>query len=443
LPAAGASSLTYDAAGNVTTTGSSSFSWDWAGRLASATVGGTTSTYTYDGDNTRVAATSGGSTTNYVWDRASSLPLLIDDGTQGYVQTDEGLLEQLGSAASFTLSDALGSVRSVVSPTASAVGTASYDAFGSVRSQTGQASIFGFTGQQTDSTGLSYLRARYYNPSTGSFLSPDRVQPNAPGTQGFNTYSYVTNNPASVIDRTGNGDFEEVSVIDAQVARAVAAMRAFAQVLADAAENRMIALYLAGRTLVAGATLATTNAAPYTAAAVLGLAAIEAAATVADCYAWGCGPTVRPPARPKPAPIQAPAPTPDPTAVTNGPRIGQIVYRVFDSVRSSWDRPSWTPDDPELYGPQKYRVVAGLPDQLSTGNCLVKGVLTTAAVPTKPSDPMWPPESYRYYRGGLTEYVLTNPRAQVALPTVSKLDPPYGGNPDNPPRYTAPCILTA
>src|SRR5260370_1376293 len=165
LTAAGASSLTYDAAGNVTSNGSSSFGWDWAGRVASATIGGTTSTYTYDGDSTRVAATSGTSTTNYIWDRVASLPLLIDDATPRYVQTDQGLLEQLGAAASFPLNDALGSVRSVVSPAASVLGTASYDAFGSVRSQTGQSSIFGFTGHPTDPTGLSYLHAPHYNPS--------------------------------------------------------------------------------------------------------------------------------------------------------------------------------------------------------------------------------------------------------------------------------------
>jgi RHS repeat-associated protein len=208
LTAAGAISLNYDASGNVVTNGSSSFSWDWAGRLASATVGGTTSTYTYDGESTRVAATSGATTTNYVWDRAASLPLLIDDGTQGYVQTDQGLLEQLGAAASFPLTDALGSVRSVVSPTASVLGTASYDTFGSVRSQTGQSSIFGFTGQQTDSTGLSFLRARYYNPTSGRFLSPDSVQPNAPGSQGYDLYSYVANNPTNAVDPTGNFYFE-------------------------------------------------------------------------------------------------------------------------------------------------------------------------------------------------------------------------------------------
>src|SRR5260370_33455787 len=103
----------------------------------------------------------------------------------------------MGSDASYRLLDAWGSVRPVASPSASVVGTASYDAFGFIRSQTGQSSIFGFTGQQTDSTGLSFLRARYYNPASGRFLSPDTVQPNAPGTQGSGPYAYVANNPTT------------------------------------------------------------------------------------------------------------------------------------------------------------------------------------------------------------------------------------------------------
>ena len=203
LVSAGGNSLTYDAAGNVTTNGSNTFNWDWAGRLASATVGGITSAYSYDAESTRVAAAIAGSTTNYLWDRASSLPLLLDDGTQGYIQTDQGFLEQLGSISNFPLTDGLGSVRALTGPTASVIGTANYDVFGSLRSQTGQSGVLGFTGQQTDMTGLSFLRARYYNPISGSFLSPDSLQPNAPGTQGYDLYSYVANNPTALADPTG------------------------------------------------------------------------------------------------------------------------------------------------------------------------------------------------------------------------------------------------
>ncbi|MBX3002281.1 MAG: hypothetical protein KF893_27395 [Caldilineaceae bacterium] len=36
-----------------------------------------------------------------------------------------------------------------------------------------------FTGQKSDSTGLIYLNARYYDPSLGTFISPDTPVPDA------------------------------------------------------------------------------------------------------------------------------------------------------------------------------------------------------------------------------------------------------------------------
>ena len=51
-------------------------------------------------------------------------------------------------------------------------GTQTYDAYGGSRAQTGIQLPFGFAGQQTDpESGLQYLRARAYDPTTGRFLS--------------------------------------------------------------------------------------------------------------------------------------------------------------------------------------------------------------------------------------------------------------------------------
>jgi len=213
LVSVGGKAITYDANGNTLSIGSDTYSWDWAGRLASSTVAGLTSNYTYDGDGTRTATTTAGSTTNYVWDQAGSLPRLVDDGTQGYVQTDQGVLEQQGATTTYPLSDALGSVRTIESAAPAVMGTASYDVFGSVRAEVGQQSIFGFTGQQTDSTGLSFLQARYYSPLLGRFLSPDSVQPNGVGSQGYDLYSYVANNPTGATDPSGHqalNDFQRL-----------------------------------------------------------------------------------------------------------------------------------------------------------------------------------------------------------------------------------------
>ena len=67
-----------------------------------------------------------------------------------------------------------------------------------MRASSGASSVFGFTGEQFDSeTGFTFLRARYLDPRLGRFLSTDSVQPNAPGTQGYNPYAYVANNPTT------------------------------------------------------------------------------------------------------------------------------------------------------------------------------------------------------------------------------------------------------
>jgi RHS repeat-associated protein len=58
-----------------------------------------------------------------------------------------------------------------------------------------------FAEQATDSTGLQYLRARYYDPATGAFLSSDPmgVSPTWPG----NPYAYADANPVLNTDPYG------------------------------------------------------------------------------------------------------------------------------------------------------------------------------------------------------------------------------------------------
>ena len=80
-----------------------------------------------------------------------------------------------------------------------------YDVFGDVRASTGTSSLFAYTGEQHDpTTGFTHLRARDYDPATGRFTARDTVQPNADGTQGFNRYAYVANNPCSATDPSGH-----------------------------------------------------------------------------------------------------------------------------------------------------------------------------------------------------------------------------------------------
>ena len=56
-------------------------------------------------------------------------------------------------------------------------------------------------GQTLDeSTGLMHYNARYYDPTTGRFISPDTIVPNPTNPQDLNGYTYVNNNPVKYTD---------------------------------------------------------------------------------------------------------------------------------------------------------------------------------------------------------------------------------------------------
>lgn len=75
----------------------------------------------------------------------------------------------------------------------------------------------GFTGHVDDGD-LAYMQARYYDPSTGRFLSSDPVRP-APGSAfGFNRYAYANGNPVSNVDPDGRDTVEENIDQNAQAA---------------------------------------------------------------------------------------------------------------------------------------------------------------------------------------------------------------------------------
>jgi RHS repeat-associated protein len=144
-----------------------------------------------------------GVATSFLWDRESGLPLLIDDGTNGYVH-GAGVLGDVGSSSPIDyLNDGLGSVRGTADQAGVLVAQENFNAFGeTVAGGTGTA--FGFTGEWRDAElGSYHLRARYLDPAIGRFLSADTVQPNAPGTQGHNLYTYVANNPTTWVDPSG------------------------------------------------------------------------------------------------------------------------------------------------------------------------------------------------------------------------------------------------
>ncbi|BDD38991.1 DNRLRE domain-containing protein [Streptococcus ruminantium] len=86
-----------------------------------------------------------------------------------------------------------------------AVASSSYGLYGATKrttDQTGQP--FAYNGEARDVTGLDYLRARYYDSQTGTFLTADSYQGSRTDPLSHNLYTYVQNNPANYTDPSGH-----------------------------------------------------------------------------------------------------------------------------------------------------------------------------------------------------------------------------------------------
>lgn len=192
-------SFDYDDNGNQADRGSDTFGYDHENRLVESVIDSVTSTSVYNGDGLRMSHTVGMETTNYVWDVGAGLPVVLQDGENTYVY-GRGLISAADSVGDqiYFLYDGLGSVVDVTDENGGIVASYSYDVFGAIRSQTGSSDNYWlFTGQQEDSeSALYFLRARYYDPATGRFLSRDPVM-------AAEAYAYSSNNPTNLTDPAG------------------------------------------------------------------------------------------------------------------------------------------------------------------------------------------------------------------------------------------------
>jgi RHS repeat-associated protein len=75
-----------------------------------------------------------------------------------------------------------------------------------------------FTGQQYDgNTGFYHLRARYYQPTSGRFISTDPFAGDIYSPASLHRYLYAANDPANRIDPSGKFSLGEVSFISAMI----------------------------------------------------------------------------------------------------------------------------------------------------------------------------------------------------------------------------------
>jgi RHS repeat-associated protein len=197
---------TWDDNGNLLDDGINTYTYDSANRLISLTNGADEYTFTYNGFGDRLQQTINSNTTNYTLDLASGLTQVLYDGDNFYTYGIGRIsqLELYGNTPEYFITDALGSVRQLTHESSSVLMTQSYDPYGNVVSSAGSVdSIYGYTGEQTDATGNIYLRARYYNPTDGRFISRDTWSGDMNNPLSLNRWNYVEANPVNYVDFSG------------------------------------------------------------------------------------------------------------------------------------------------------------------------------------------------------------------------------------------------
>ena len=215
----------YDGMGRVTSDIVHAYTWDLASRLTAYSGAGGPASVAYDGLGMRTSVASQGSTQNFIWNYATGLPSLatVQNGSPNsnpnssidqryYVYTPDGMLlyaiDASNNARHFYHFDEMGSTVLLTNDAGAVSDSYGISPYGETVSQNGSTPnpftwLGAFGVMQESSTGLYYMRARYYDPATARFLSPDPIISANP--MRANPYQYALGNPVRISDPDGQG----------------------------------------------------------------------------------------------------------------------------------------------------------------------------------------------------------------------------------------------
>ncbi|MGI6251031.1 MAG: RHS repeat domain-containing protein [Anaerolineaceae bacterium] len=236
VTSAGPSAYTYDANGNMISRNGQPISYDAENHLT-AFAG---KTYLYDGDGNRVAEINADGTAtifigNYFEgaypepepppqppqppqplkfympfvsnaEEATDLfePITARMGTLYFYADGQRIAMKKDGVVSCIYGDQLGSVSAVADADGNLISKTLYHPWGTTRYAQGiSPTDYGYTGQMKEGD-IYFYNARWYDPQLGRFMQADTFVPTAQGTQAWDRFAYVNNNPMRYTDPSGH-----------------------------------------------------------------------------------------------------------------------------------------------------------------------------------------------------------------------------------------------
>jgi RHS repeat-associated protein len=237
-----ATNFTYDQNDRLLSDGAATYGYDANGNLTARTAGASVTRYAYDAENRLTRVTDATGTTQFAYDAdgnrvqsstpAGSARFLVDtenntglsqvleerDGSGSllarYTYGDDLRAMVRGSAPRFYHRDAHGSTRLLTDAGGVATDAYLYDAYGRTVAAAGSSvNPYLYAGERFDSgLGLYHLRARYYNPALGRFMSRDPSGGRLSSPVSLHRYLYANADPVNGIDPTGAETLAEETV---------------------------------------------------------------------------------------------------------------------------------------------------------------------------------------------------------------------------------------
>ena len=209
----------YDANGNqitkITADKTETNTYDSLNQLIGFTDGKTTASYKYDVDGLRISKTVDGHSIDQIWNDDKQIAVDADGSNpykaQIYIRGTNLLagcefVQAVKSDYTYYTQNAHGDVVNLTDNNGAVTKTYQYDAFGVEKNiDDTDTNAFRYCGEYYDKeTATIYLRARYYSPSTGRFISRDSFAGSNNDPLSLNLYTYCHNNPVSGTDSTGH-----------------------------------------------------------------------------------------------------------------------------------------------------------------------------------------------------------------------------------------------